>query len=579
MTANLLDLVAVEVLVPYDDPDAFYLNESELNTRLLGDADNATEWEPITSRANRITTRRGGSQDTISNTLEVGTLTITLVDPPTNRIRPSTPIRVRSLTDDTALFTGEVADMFTETRRDVAEFGAVSRRFTTITAVDAVRHLANTMRYGAVVGGTNDDETPRTYETFEQRIERLLRSTGLPYQIAPNEPVEVLHPPTVTNLGGPAPEAVTSLWYASGPNINLHASANSGPGFVFGGYTPAGQVPTGTYQPGVDFIARPLTGLVPGATYTITVDRVTGWDQHDVALGIVGKSWAVSHYTPFGYPPVTYSFVATATTHDLFIGPGEPWTVPADVSWVWSVAGDWEDTTWLAPTLTVSLSEQRMPWGQSWMLQDIVYESTLANHLDLAVNTIRGRWFVDRDGVVQASREEGFTLPAATFSDAPAGRPATASYVGVSLAFDTQRIVNTVELNNHGRTFDPDTGGPIADDVTYSATDVTSIATNGARVAEVETSIYDPPIPASLYYGAGQDLARSYVADYATAAERISAVRLHTTKVPDLVTALEVFDPIDVEHEDLTTHARIVAIEHEITPDDWHTNLHLIERT
>jgi len=583
--ADLLDRLTLEVLVPPADTSTFLLDESELNTRTLGAADEALEWLPVLNRATAVSTRRGASQDSATASIDVGTMNVAVLGEVAEalRIRPGTPIRLRDTTAGVTLFTGEVADLRTSHERDLSGGTATTRSRTTITAVDVVQRVANTMRYGAVVGDT-DDDTPRTYETFEQRIDRLLGRTGLPYAVAPNEPVEVKHPPATVTLGARTFEAISGapdLWTPSGPDVDLViGTMHWGPGSELVGYTAGCRLLDGTHQPGQSYVSRPLHNLFPGATYTLTVHNLSG-GTGPVALGVVGIGYDVRTAAT---GPATYTFVATDTTHHVFIGPGTTRTIP----------GDWPDVIpdlpWTPdmdpmtdpppglPFMSVSLTEWRMPRGQDWMLQNIVYESTLANHLDLATNTVRGYWWADRDGVIRAMREPGWADPVAIFTDATAGRPNALSYVDVASSFDTARIINDVRLSNHGRTLD-ETGNAVAHDVTITARDATSIATNGARAGEVAVSIYDPANTSSIYYGAGKALARSYVKAFSRSGETVSRVRLRTTPAADLVAGLDVYDAVTVERAGRSWDCRIAAIEHEITPNDWHTSLDLIERT
>jgi len=583
--ADLLDRLTLEVLVPPADTEAFLLDESELNTATLGTRAAALEWVPILNRATGVATRRGASQDSATASIDVGTLSITLLGEVAAdlRIRPSTPIRLRDTTAGVTLFTGEVADLSTTHERDLSGGTATTRSRTTIAAVDVVQRVANTMRYGAVVGDTGDD-TPRTYETFEQRIDRLLGRTGLPYEVAPNEPVEVKHPPTRITLGAPTFEAISGapdLWTPSGPTVDLSVGTmHWGPESELVGYTAGCRLLDGTHHPGESYVSRPLHNLFPGATYTLTVHNLSG-GTGPVALGVVGIGYDVRTAAT---GPASYTFVATHTTHEVFIGPGNTRTIPGDwpdimpdLPWT----PDMDPVTDPAPGLpymSVSLSELRMPRGQDWMLQNIVYESSLANHLDVATNTVRGYWWADRDGVIRAMREPGWAEPVAIFTDATAGRPNAVSYVDIRNSFDTARIVNDVRLNNHGRTLD-ETGNAVAHDVTISARDETSVATNGARAGEVAVSIYDPANAGSIYFGAGKALARSYVKAYARAGETVSSVRVRTTPAADLLAGLDIYDAVTVEHAGRVWECRIAAIEHELTPEDWHTNLYLIERT
>lgn len=557
--------LTVEVLLPPQDSGSFILNESLLDGWPLGDAAEALAWQPILAQAQRITTRRGGTRADVSTTIEVGTLTVRLIDMPPVRIRPSTPIRVRTGTGIT-LFTGNIEDTHTVPQREFSGASVRTRKITTIVAVDPVQVYANTMRYGAVVESSDEDDTPFSYEPFEARADRLLRRTSLPYEVAPNETVEVHQDVPVNQYRLPTAEVIPSVWRASGPIDLVPISMPTG-------WSGAGHLHNGiTHQPGESYIAVPIHNLHPGVTYTIR--GAVGcyvWESDssgrdiDCGIGVVGQGFTVSPEP--GLEPVEFSFVATAETHELMLTIGEPAT--PNSTFPSTVALKTEG-------FTLTSVEQRMPRGQNWMCQNIVYESTLRNHLDLCVNTVRGRWWVDVDGITHAAREEGYAEPLVTFSDTD---PDAVSYVNVDVSFDTQHVINDARLQNHGRQHEPVTGTWVADDRTIAATDITSIATNGPRAGTVHTSVYDPPTTASIHYGAGAELAADYAAAFADANERISAVRLHMTdEISDDIAALDIYDPVDAEYEHVHTTARVLSIAHEITPGAWHTNIELIER-
>lgn len=565
-----VDQITVEVLLPAED-GAFILSESLLDAWPLGDRALAHQWVPIEAEARYVGTHRGGSQDGVAATMQVGTATVELVNPPPRPIRPSTPIRIRTETG-TVLFTGTVENQTTAyERRSVAGFRETIT-VSIISAVDAVNTLANTMRYGAVVEtstGDDEDTTTFSYETFEARADRLMRRTGLPYEIAPNDTFLAVDHLFTRSYFLPTLEGIEALWH---PSDGVTVTRSLGPD----GFNPAALLDPGTHQPGEAYIAAPIHNLVPGETYRVTsappVFTHTGGPIFNppAGLGIVGMGYTTTDPSDGG--PVVFEFVAGASTHHLMLTIGEPVTVQAgDTAMVRIVGTPME--------FTLERVSQRQARGQNWFCQSIVYESTLVNHLDVAVNTVRGRWWVDRNGVTRFARGDGPTdSPALTFSDQP--DPGTVSYVAVEASEDTARVVNDVVLENHGRAWQPDTGSWVADTTRYTARDATSVATVGPRQAEVPTSIYSPTDPSLDLYGAGEDLARSYVAAYADVEHRISRLRVHVT--PDLVepiAALDVYTAVDATYQAATTEALVVNISHQITQTNWHTELHLIERT
>src|SRR5690554_6311827 len=132
--ADLLERLALEVLVPPADVAGLILNEDQLNAAVLGDAAEALAWQPILNRATAVSTRRGASTDSATASIEVGSLSVTLRGEVARdlRIRHSTPIRLRDTTADMTLFTGEVADLrstFRKPEPEHARYGDRALRF------------------------------------------------------------------------------------------------------------------------------------------------------------------------------------------------------------------------------------------------------------------------------------------------------------------------------------------------------------------------------------------------------------------------------------------------------------------
>jgi hypothetical protein len=125
------------------------------------------------------------------------------------------------------------------------------------------------------------------------------------------------------------------------------------------------------------------------------------------------------------------------------------------------------------------------------VLQDVVYESSLANHFDLASNSVGGSWWVDEYNVTQFAASLPETDPlVARFSDVHedipiAGAAPHVCYTDIQVGYDTTNVVNDLTVVNHGR--DAVTGD--AADVTYGVQDITSSANWGPRQATIDTSL------------------------------------------------------------------------------------------
>lgn len=167
----VLDLIDVEVLAP---SDGFVLGRSRLDMDDLGNGDEELQWTGYLGVATSARFRRGGKRAGLAVEIQVGTLTIVLLnagDPEDEpEINPNVPIRVRSKEDGSIMFTGVILDVDVEDRLDKNR-GLVNS-YVTIHAVDAVQAHANTTRYGAIAAGG--------YERWEERIRRLSLSSLAP---------------------------------------------------------------------------------------------------------------------------------------------------------------------------------------------------------------------------------------------------------------------------------------------------------------------------------------------------------------------------------------------------------------
>lgn len=167
----VLDLLDVEIMAAQG---GFILGRSRLDEDDLGDGESELQWTGYLAPATSCRIRRGGKIDGLAVSLQVGTISITLLNAgnPEDEaeISPNTPIRVRSKVTGDVLYTGVIldADMTDQIDKKSGEVNS----YVTVSAVDAVQAHANTTRYGAIA----DDG----YERWEARISRLSASSMVP---------------------------------------------------------------------------------------------------------------------------------------------------------------------------------------------------------------------------------------------------------------------------------------------------------------------------------------------------------------------------------------------------------------
>lgn len=570
MTLPMLERVTLEALITPADAPGFRLDHDRLNQGRLSDTE--PSWTPITATVRDLSITRGGRPDKVTARPEVGTAQIVFVDLPDTPLRPSTPIRITAAGE--RLFTGHVLDLKqTEHRRRP---DSTPRRLLTVVAVDLVDHLANTMRYGAY------ESAPEgfpwlTFETAAERFSRYLRPLGLPYEgptLAPDAGSVGDWQTTwgkTLDTGDPVPGDATStrpalarFEFTAGQTYN--ASSTHGPS------APAGVMPqrfpvSSVPVPEGTHVLSMLLKVTPDAAGNVPQLRLVGG-----ALSGIGP-YSIDELLPelrpgrWEYVSLPFSWPeGIRSNRYLAVTNAQTYTAPGGGGAVIEGMGAF---------ITRGTEGAGLP------VQNIVYESTLTNHLDLTANTTGGAWWIDAHNVIHYRPEPfGRDLdPAVTFTDGTG--PGDASYVGLDLSFDTAGMVNDLSFENHGRAWDDEERAWRADDRTIDAgDDPTSIATYGRRAESLDTAV---PITAPradvLADVAPELLAREYLTpDRVTPSMAPRALRIwHNPAAPALPT-LDVFDPVAVTYQGTTWPLTVAGIEHSIDSDHWHTDLTLIER-
>jgi hypothetical protein len=412
-------------------------------------------------------------------------------------------IRVRQ-TDGGVLFTGNVS------RLGVRSDKRTGSAYISLTGVDAVKTLANTMRYGAANANAE-------FEPWYRRAERVLQSSPVPF-VVPERP----EAGTGTFLHGPDAEA--PLWdqawsNGTGPNGEIILTPSA----------------TGNY-------VRTLTGLTPNSVYNVQL----------LAVGTGAFSFGGVPATALsgGWTEVIFNFISTSTSHDLTLT-----TLPGG-----SVPG------------LMSLSLYAWPESSPFNAANVVYESNLVNHLDLAANTGNSGWYVDRFGVVRF-RENSEVI--AHFSDVhDQDDPLHVCYTDIDAAFDTAEVVNDLTLSNHARIYDASQSTWRADDKNLGPfVDLASQATWGVVGAKVETSIYSPAT--GLYAGSAARLAAQLMAGRSAPAVTISSVTFNGADAEDIATSVDIYSRITVTSGSVTQTCRVISISHDIQPNKWLVTLNL----
>jgi hypothetical protein len=256
---------------------------------------------------------------------------------------------------------------------------------------------------------------------------------------------------------------------------------------------------TGTYATGNYGIEKTYTGLTIGRQYilsgkAILLTAAVPGNIYRFAVNGIGNGTSVTlTSTTVGATIPSYTFTASATSHTVQIELAE--TVSA-------IVGVMEHVAFYDYALT------RVATDLSYRVQDNAVEASLADHFDLATQSVGAYWWVDRFNETKFTQDFDYSLPLATFSDVTG--TGNLYYTDISTSFDTSTVINQVTLNNEG--VRPVTAGAVLQDsyqTTWTENDTVSIGDWGARRYDLQTNLWTPLVDYNLVY----DGALAYSAD------------------------------------------------------------------
>lgn len=247
-------------------------------------------------------------------------------------------------------------------------------------------------------------------------------------------------------------------------------------------------------------------------------------------------------------------FIASSTSTTLKVLLGEALTISGAQNEVEKVAVN-----------TIRLLELDTDYPQR--LRSTVYESNLANHFDLACNSVGATWYVAKDGVTRF-RLPGALLPvSAVFSDE--STPGAVSYVDIVAGYDTRTTVNRIEATNYG----VDETGEFEENEALIVEDTASQAAYGVYRSTLEMNLYD----VAPYDTTFADRLDDLLAAYSTPAPVVSRIRWNAQEDLELATALEVGQRLHVRYRGSDYNVQIVNISHDISPRRWMVTLDLTQ--
>lgn len=211
-------------------------------------------------------------------------------------------------------------------------------------------------------------------------------------------------------------------------------------------------------------------------------------------------------------------------------------------------------------------------------LADNNFESTLVNHLSLAQNSELGSIFVDKANEVRAYGRGSLPTdtPVINFSDTRDDLdPIQVLYLidGFTVGYDDTIMFNDIFVKNVTRGVDEEMNYTSVETTYGPYRNQTSIATWGSRQTEVTTNLTNET--------AIEEYAAVILDDYDAPELRVDTIRWNATQNVEVVASLELYDLVNVEYSAETVSIdkpyRVLAIEHEITPDAWLVTLGLLD--
>lgn len=296
-------------------------------------------------------------------------------------------------------------------------------------------------------------------------------------------------------------------------------------------------------------IQRTVTGLTPGKAYRFQANAT-----HTAAAA--ATQYRLRVISEASSAPVTVYQSLTDLGYIEFIADASTAVIQILMAATAAVSGAVENVERIGFTDIKLLA---LATDYAVRLRETVYESNLANHFDLACNSVGASWYVGKDGVTRF-RLPGAALPVTTiFSDEPSA--SDMHYIDVAAAYDTRELVNRLDVTNYG--VDDDRDNEENENLIVSSS--TSIAAYGVRSARLDTNLWDlAPYDETLANRLGAILAAS-----AEPQLLVKSFRWNAQESLSMALALDVGQRITVRHRGTDQDSQIVSLAHDITPTRW----------
>lgn len=223
-----------------------------------------------------------------------------------------------------------------------------------------------------------------------------------------------------------------------------------------------------------------------------------------------------------------------------------------------------------APELTYQVHDTA-----TQIMAPVVWETSLARHLDALMASVLGSWTVARDGTVSIRVRRPRT-PALTLTDADRSSLSERiwSYTDLNVAWSAADTIAHVTLSNHGAKYDTAQHEWEADDADTTVSDPTAANAWGGAAVNIDTTLLSRDV---------ETVARRYLATTTgdPMPSSVALVAAHDAGPTDRaahMAAAATLDPITavaIEWRGEDAPALITQVAHVITPTTWKTSLTL----
>jgi hypothetical protein len=306
-------------------------------------------------------------------------------------------------------------------------------------------------------------------------------------------------------------------------------------------------------------ICRTLTGLTPGKSYRVRANMTGLYDDFGDTRAItfaLSANGITAAPMTLPEPSATVAlpwveFIATGTSalvQIVLAAALQP--APADA--------EAERVAFHGITVTELSSDYRQ------RLRNTVYESNLANHFDLACNSVGATWYVAKDGVTRFAAPAA-TLPiSAVFADASGD--GVLEFVDIAAGYDTLGTVNRIEATNYGIGEDG-----LEQNDTIIANEDDSQARFGVLSTRLDVNLWN----AQPYDQAAADRLQLLLADHTEPELFVSEIRWNAQQDLAALVALEIGQRIRIIYRGVAQDSQIVGLTHDVQPTRWMTTLTL----